>query len=171
MNRMVAKRMRNGTSRSKSAAGVDRRRIAPSAPPITLEIESHFNLGATCPNSDRNPQMLPREPGQIATVLVALAVIDGSPSQTSAGKEINVPPPATELTPPARKAAVAAIMTRESSVDVMLNELIAGTLPPTLPLVQVRSRSRVGAANKNRLDRAKDRGVVLKHGRRTPEIN
>src|SRR6476659_2095367 len=87
MNRMVAKRMRNGTSHSKSAAGVDRSRIAPRAPPIRLEIESHFNLGATCPNSDRNPHMLPSEPGQIATVLVALDVIDGSPSQISAGKE------------------------------------------------------------------------------------
>ena len=122
MNRMVAKRMRNGTSHSKSATGVDRSRIAPRAPPIRLEIESHFNLGATCPNSDRNPHMLPSEPGQIATVLVALAVIDGSPSQISAGKEISVPPPATELIPPARNAAVAAIMTRENSVDVMLKD-------------------------------------------------
>ena len=111
MNRMVAKRTRNGTSRSKSAGGVDRRRIAPIPPPIRLEIESHFNLGGTCPNSDRNPHMLPSEPGQIATVLVAFAVIDGSPSQTSVGKEISVPPPATELIPPARNAAVAAIMT------------------------------------------------------------
>src|SRR5437016_10531635 len=123
MNRMVAKRMRNGTNRSKSLAGVDRRRIAPIPPPIRLEIESHFNLGGTCPSSGWNPQMLPSEPGQIATVLVALAVIEGSPSQTSAGKEIRVPPPATELIPPARNAAVAAIRTRENSV--MLNELIA----------------------------------------------
>src|SRR5438477_12512407 len=118
MNRMVAKRMRNGTSRSKSAAGVDRRRIAPSPPPITLEIESHFNVGATCPNSDRNPHMLPREPGQIATVLVALAVIDGSTSQTSAGEEINVAPAAAEWAPAARKAAVAAVRTRGGSGDV-----------------------------------------------------
>jgi len=43
--------------------------------------------------------MLPSEPGQIATVLVALAVTGGSPSQTSAGKESSVPPPATELIP------------------------------------------------------------------------
>jgi hypothetical protein len=33
-----------------------------------------------------------------------------------------VPPPATELIPPARNAAVAAIMTRENSVDVMLKD-------------------------------------------------
>jgi hypothetical protein len=70
--------------------------------------------------------MLPSEPGQIATVLVELAVTGGSPSQTSAGKESSVPPPATELIPPARNAAVAAITTRENSVDVMLNEFIAG---------------------------------------------
>src|SRR5689334_2775019 len=124
MNRIVAKRMRNGTSRSKSWAGVDRRRIAPIPPPIRLEIESHFNLDGTCPSSDRNPHMLPSEPGQIATVLVALAVIEGSPSQTSAGKEISVPPPATELIPPAKNAALAAIRTRE--ISVMLKELIAG---------------------------------------------
>src|SRR5207244_7174753 len=126
MNRMVAKRMRNGTSRSKSEAGVDRRRIAPSPPPIRLEIETHFNLDGACPNSDRNPQMLPNEPGQIATVLVALAVIDGSPSQTSAGKEISVQPPATELIHPARKAAAADIMTRQSSGDAMVIVLLAG---------------------------------------------
>src|SRR5690348_11655171 len=121
MNRRVANRIRNGTNCSKSLAGVDRRRIAPIPPPIRLEIESHFNFDGTCPNSGRNPQMLPSEPGQIATVLVAFAVIEGSPSQISAGKEISVPPPATELIPPARNAAVAAIRTRENSV--MLKEL------------------------------------------------
>src|SRR6188472_2970440 len=50
--------------------------------------------------------MLPKEPGQSATVLVALAEIGGSPSQTSAGNVSSVPPPAIELTPPARSAAV-----------------------------------------------------------------
>ena len=41
----------------------------------------------------------------MATVLVALAITDGSPSQISAGNESSVPPPATELMAPARKAA------------------------------------------------------------------
>ena len=50
--------------------------------------------------------MLPKEPGQSATVLVALAEIGGSPSQTSAGNVSSVPPPAIELTAPARSAAV-----------------------------------------------------------------
>src|SRR5439155_12526855 len=41
----------------------------------------------------------------LATVLVALAATESSPSQISAGKESSVPPPATELMAPARKAA------------------------------------------------------------------
>ena len=49
--------------------------------------------------------MLPSEPGQMATVLVAFAVTDGRPSQIRAGKETRVPPPATELMAPAIKAA------------------------------------------------------------------
>ena len=48
--------------------------------------------------------MLPTVPGQIATVLVALAVTEFKPSQISAGKESSVPPPATELIAPARNA-------------------------------------------------------------------
>src|SRR5690348_8790353 len=49
--------------------------------------------------------MLPSDAGQIATVLVALAILESRPSQMSAGKETRVPPPATELITPARKAA------------------------------------------------------------------
>ena len=49
--------------------------------------------------------MLLTDAGQMATVLVALAATDGSPSQISVGKETKVPPPATELIAPARKAA------------------------------------------------------------------
>src|SRR5579863_2033715 len=48
--------------------------------------------------------MLLTEAGQMATVLVALAVTDGRPSQTSVGKDTSVPPPATELMAPARNA-------------------------------------------------------------------
>ena len=40
----------------------------------------------------------------MATVLVALAVTELRPSQISAGNETRVPPPATELMAPARKA-------------------------------------------------------------------
>ena len=48
--------------------------------------------------------MLPIVPGQIATVLVAFAVTEFSPSQISAGNESSVPPPAMELIAPARNA-------------------------------------------------------------------
>ena len=52
--------------------------------------------------------MLPRVPGQMATVLVAFAVTDDSPNQINVGKLTSVPPPATELIMPARNAAVKA---------------------------------------------------------------
>jgi hypothetical protein len=52
--------------------------------------------------------MLPSDPGQIATVLVALATIGGKPRNSNTGKVTMVPPPATELMAPARKAAAAA---------------------------------------------------------------
>ena len=39
------------------------------------------------------------------SVLVALAVIDGSPIQIRTGNDMSVPPPATELIAPATKAA------------------------------------------------------------------
>jgi hypothetical protein len=42
----------------------------------------------------------------MATVEVALAVTEGRPSQIKVGNDTNVPPPATELMAPARKAAV-----------------------------------------------------------------
>ena len=47
---------------------------------------------------------MPSDPGQIATVLVALAVTDGRPIQISTGKVMSVPPPATELMAPATNA-------------------------------------------------------------------
>ena len=49
--------------------------------------------------------MLPNEPGQSATVLVALAASAGIPSQTIAGNVRSVPPPAIELTAPPSRAA------------------------------------------------------------------
>ena len=55
--------------------------------------------------SRRYPHALPTVPGQIATVLVALAVTESSPSQINVGNDTSVPPPATELIAPARNAA------------------------------------------------------------------
>ena len=40
------------------------------------------------------------EPGQSATVLVALAAMAGTPSPNKAGKVRSVPPPAIEFTAP-----------------------------------------------------------------------
>ena len=48
--------------------------------------------------------MVPTVPGQMATVLVAFALMDGSPNQISVGNVSSVPPPATELMAPATKA-------------------------------------------------------------------
>ena len=53
--------------------------------------------------------MLPTVPGQMATVLVALAVTEFRPSQMSAGNDTSVPPPAIELIAPARNAAAKAM--------------------------------------------------------------
>ena len=50
--------------------------------------------------------MAPSDPGQMATVLVAFAIVDGSPTHTSAGNDTSVPPPATELIAPATNAAM-----------------------------------------------------------------
>ena len=63
--------------------------------------------------------MPPTEPGQMATVLVALAWTELSPSQISAGKDTRVPPPATELIMPAMKAAVnaTAVWVRLNGMD------------------------------------------------------
>jgi glc operon protein GlcG len=52
--------------------------------------------------------MVPTVPGHMATVLVALALMEGSPSQIKVGKVSSVPPPATELMAPATKAAAKA---------------------------------------------------------------
>ena len=49
--------------------------------------------------------MVPTVPGQMATVLVAFALMEGSPSQIRVGNVSSVPPPATELMAPATKAA------------------------------------------------------------------
>jgi hypothetical protein len=49
--------------------------------------------------------MLATEPGHTAIVLVALAGMAGTPTKSNAGKEIKLPPPATELIAPDISAA------------------------------------------------------------------
>jgi len=62
--------------------------------------------------------MVPTVPGHIATVLVALALMDGNPSQIKVGKVSNVPPPATELMAPATKADPKATNTCQAFIAV-----------------------------------------------------
>ena len=47
--------------------------------------------------------MLATCPGHSATVLVALAFTGGMPTNNSVGKEMKLPPPATELMAPRRR--------------------------------------------------------------------
>jgi hypothetical protein len=82
-----------------------------------LRYRSFFGV---CANSRRKPHILPSDPGQIATVLVAFAVIEGSPSQMSVGNETSVPPPATELIAPARNEAIQASAMRPGSKHLSL---------------------------------------------------
>src|ERR1700688_2071490 len=76
-------------------------------PPATLTISKGQN-GKSCDlrKSLRYAPALARTPGMSATVLEALAMIDGTPVNTSAGKVRNIPPPATELINPAASAAM-----------------------------------------------------------------
>jgi len=121
MKSRVANRIRNGTMRSKragasSAAGA-RRRVRPPG------------WGQSATGSAARPRAFPpvapgaaHRPGQMATVLVALAVTDPRPANEG-GKETSVPPPATELMAPARKAApkaTAACPKSSASTDFQL---------------------------------------------------
>ena len=63
--------------------------------------------------------MLPSEPGQSATVLVALATSGVTPSPTMAGKVSSVPPPAMAFTAPAAAAATSA-STRRTAVTPLV---------------------------------------------------
>src|SRR5215217_4994713 len=105
MNRPVANRISHGISRSKTSLGVRYSSTAPRKPPARLGRTSHHTRESVPFSSRRYPHMLPRDPGHIASVLVALALIDVTPSQTSVGKDTSVPPPATELIAPATDAA------------------------------------------------------------------
>jgi hypothetical protein len=89
--------MRSGTRRSKSAAGVMRRSIAPAMAPVMLGTISQYIRGCVSRSSRRYPHTAPSDPGQTAAVLVALAIIGGTPSQISVGKLMSDPPKAIAL--------------------------------------------------------------------------
>ena len=66
--------------------------------------------------------MLPKLPGQIPTVFVAFATNAGTPNPTSVGNDTIDPPPATELIPPATKAAAnAAPSLGKSPISIAAN--------------------------------------------------
>jgi len=55
--------------------------------------------------SERNEPADANDPSHIATLFVALAETEGTPVESSAGKEIKLPPPAPALIALATKAA------------------------------------------------------------------
>src|SRR5437588_10996069 len=85
------------------------------------------------------------DPGQSATVLVALAWMGGTPVNMSAGRVMNVPPPATELSMPPSTAAIK----RMHICKIVMGKYLLVPLWPlrsVLPMIisQQRANSRPG---------------------------
>ncbi len=103
---MVAASNRNGTRAAKAAFEDTSSSPDPIAPPIMVSpvsrATSRRSMRAT---SRRNPRAAARYPGRAATVVVALADTSGTPVKTSAGKVMNVPPPATAFSMPPKNPA------------------------------------------------------------------
>ncbi len=100
-----ASRIRYGTMCRKTDSLVCSNRIAPVNPPKSdgrERIQTRARFSVSC---RRYAHELVTEPGQMATVLVALAVIEDMPLYSRAGNVSSVPPPATALTKPAPNAA------------------------------------------------------------------
>src|SRR6266404_5988888 len=74
-----ARRIKNGTMRRKKLSGVRSSRIAPNSPPTSDGNASVQTRSLFSRSSRRYAQELVTDPGQTATVLVALAVIEGIP--------------------------------------------------------------------------------------------
>src|SRR5262249_23013750 len=96
----------------KTYDGVRSKSAAPRTPPANDGRSSVRIQPRLFASSRRKPTAAPNEAGQRPIVLVTFATIGSRPIQSSAGKETNVPPPATALIIPARNAARR--MTRES---------------------------------------------------------
>src|SRR5664280_2532129 len=75
-------------------------------------------------------------PGHSAAVLVALARIAGWPSATRVGKEIRLPPPATELTMPATSAATKRPRKPSTLIPILSRTPGRGRLPAPEPAVR-----------------------------------
>src|SRR5918996_6386900 len=105
MKRIVANRMRKGTSDAKSGEGVQISSHAPNAPPMTLVTPRRERIVELFSSSFRYPYKPPNSPGHSANVLVPFATLGSSPNQIRTGNVSKVPPPAMELIAPAANAA------------------------------------------------------------------
>src|SRR6185312_13198825 len=102
----VATRRSQGISLSKVACPVLSRRIEPKTlPRKVIMISGRMRLSNSVLSARRYAPVEARVPGHKATVPVALALIDGTPVKSNAGKAKNPPPPATEFTIPPAMAA------------------------------------------------------------------
>ncbi|HYV27287.1 MAG TPA: hypothetical protein VFA77_07120 [Candidatus Eisenbacteria bacterium] len=79
------------------------------------EPQKPWPCGAIC---RRKPYTLPAVPIVSASVLVALAMIGGVPSNSRTGKVMSVPPPATALTIPAAPAAATNVIASLADIFV-----------------------------------------------------
>ncbi len=116
MKSRVAKRIRNGTSPSKSAEGVRTRRMPPASPPARLTGANSLSHRCTAGILRRYPKTLLTMPGSRAMVLVAFATIEESPETMRAGNVTMVPPPAIEFIRPASAPAPSSMAARETSM-------------------------------------------------------
>src|SRR5918996_2958097 len=120
MKRIVANRMRKGTSDAKSGEGVQISSHAPNAPPMTLVTPRRERIVELFSSSFRYPYKPPNSPGHSATVLVPFATLGSSPSQMRTGNVSKVPPPAMELIAPAVNAAHSMTSQGKRRIRVMI---------------------------------------------------
>src|SRR5438093_5653321 len=105
-NTIVAANRSHGITASNAFCEVESKSRAPLTPPAMLATIVGLTGISRLSISLRYAQALVSTPGKSATVLVALATIEGTPLKTSAGNVRNEPPPATALITPAPRAAV-----------------------------------------------------------------
>jgi hypothetical protein len=91
-------------------------------------------------------------PYQIATVLVALALMEGRPIQIKVGNVTSVPPPATELTDPAAKAAPNAANARQGPMEARPGSAIRENMRQKFSLTSAEAHAIVTVAKNDRYD-------------------
>src|SRR5258708_7223820 len=116
-NKSVASNRRQGISCWKVDCEVRSSKTAPSTPPTRLVLTSTTTSTRSCAASSlRYAPTLASEPGQSATVLVALAWMGKTPVKISEGNVMKLPPPATELSAP----PTTAVMKRMRAVRIVI---------------------------------------------------